>query len=221
MTKFLLLASCFFYICLNCNQGHCQWFGGFANMGYHASTVAEGQGNAISAVTRAKGQYQLDLSKARINNEQANAMAMENRKQLAKDYFETQAINKQARFGDYAERKQKHTQEAYLRYGSEGRPTRLNSSQLDPVTGEISWPVYLQADYFKKYTTKIDDAFVSRAETRTKFDFNTYQQVEKNVKGMKKELSSRMKEIGTNGYATSLQFVKKLNKEIKFATQAG
>ena len=76
-----------------------QWFGGFGNMGYHASTVAEGEGNAISAVTRSKGQYQLDTSQARINNAQANAMVMQNRKQLAKDYFETQNINKQNRFG--------------------------------------------------------------------------------------------------------------------------
>ena len=138
-----------------------QWFGGFGNMGYHASTVAEGEGNAISAVTRSRGQYQLDVSQARINNAQANAMDMQNRKQLATDYFETQNINKQNRFGDYAEKKKQHEKDALFQYGSEGRPTRLTSSELDPVTGQITWPIALEAPAFVQFTKPIDEAFVN------------------------------------------------------------
>ena len=67
-------------------DAHGQWFGGFAQNGYHASTVAEGEGNAISAVTCSKGQFLIDKSQPRINNAQADAMVMQNRKQLASDY---------------------------------------------------------------------------------------------------------------------------------------
>ncbi len=194
-----------------------QWFGGFGNMGYHASTVAEGEGNAISAVTRSKGQYQLDASQARINNAQANAMVMQNRKQLAKDYFETQNINKQNRFGDYADKKKQHDKDALFQYGSEGRPTRLTSSELDPVTGQITWPIGLEAPAFSQFTTPIDKAFVDRAQTKSRFSYQTYQEVNKNCDGMEKELRVQMKEMGTNDYATARGFVKRLKREVRYA----
>ena len=164
MDRLWLLAVLVVFCPMTAREASAQWFGGFANQGYHASTVAEGEGNAISAVTRSKGQYAIDQSKARINNAQADAMVMQNRKQMASDYFETRSVNQQNRFGDYAERKKKHTQEALFRYGEEGRPTRLTSSELDPVTGQITWPIVLENPVFSDYTKPIDEAFVSRAE---------------------------------------------------------
>lgn len=194
-----------------------QWFGGFGNMGYHASTVAEGEGNAISAVTRSKGQYLIDKSKANINNAQADAMVMQNRKQLAYDYFETRSVNKKDRFGDYKDRKKHHTQQALFKYGEEGRPTRLTSSELDPVTGQITWPIVLEAPYFTDYTKPIDDAFVERAETKSRFDYKTYQTVTKDCKKIETELRTQMKDIGTNGYATGREFMKRLKREVQKA----
>ncbi len=194
-----------------------QWFGGFGNMGYHASTVAEGEGNAISAVTRSRGQYQLDVSQARINNAQADAMVMQNRKQLATDYFETQNINKQNRFGDYAEKKKQHEKDALFQYGSEGRPTRLTSSELDPVTGQITWPIALEAPAFAQFTKPIDEAFVKRAETKSRLSYQTYQQVNRDCDGIEKELRVQMNEMGTNDYATARGFVRRLKREVRYA----
>ena len=198
-------------------EASAQWFGGFGNMGYHASTVVEGEGNAISAVTRSRGQYQLDASQARINNAQADAMVMQNRKQLATDYFETQNTNKQNRFGDYAEKKKQHEKDALFRYGSEGRPTRLTSSELDPVTGQITWPIALEAPAFTQFIKPIDEAFVKRAETKSRFSFQTYQQVNRDCDGIEKELRVQMNEMGTNDYATARGFVRRLKREVRYA----
>ena len=168
-------------------------------------------------MTRSKGQYQLDTSKARINNAQANAMDMQNRKQLSKDYLETQNVNKQDRFGDYADRKKQHEKDALFQYGSEGRPTRLTSSELDPVTGQVTWPIVLEAPAFSQYTKPIDEAFVTRAETKSRFNYKTYKQVNKDCDGIDDELRSQMKEIGTNDYATAKGFVKRLKREVRNA----
>ena len=111
MDRLWLLAVLVVFCPMTAREASAQWFGGMANMGYHASTVAEGEGNAISAVTRSKGQFLIDRSQARINNAQADAMVMQNRVQMTKDYFETRSINQQNRFGDYAERKKKHEEE--------------------------------------------------------------------------------------------------------------
>ena len=217
MDRLWLLAVLVVFGPMAANEASAQWFGGMANMGYHASTVAEGEGNAISAVTRSKGQYAIDKSKARIDNAQADAMVMQNRKQMASDYFETRSVNQQNRFGDYAEQKKKSTQEALFRYGEEGRPTRLTSSELDPVTGQITWPIVLENPVFSDYTKPIDEAFVSRAEKNSRFNFETYQQVNKDCKGIETELRTQMKDIGTQGYATGLEFMKRLKREVRAA----
>ena len=217
MDRLWLLAVLVVFCPMTAREASAQWFGGMANMGYHASTVAEGEGNAISAVTRSKGQFLIDQSQARINNAQADAMVMQNRKQMASDYFETRAVNQQNRFGDYAERKKKHTQEALFRYGEEGRPTRLTSSELDPVTGQITWPIVLENPVFSQYTKPIDNAFVTRAEKNSRFSFDTYQQVNKDCKGIETELRTQMKDIGTQGYATGIEFMKRLKREVRAA----
>ncbi len=104
-------------------------------------------------------------------------MDMQNRKQLATDYFETQNINKQNRFGDYAEKKKQHEKDALFQYGSEGRPTRLTSSELDPVTGQITWPIALEAPAFAQFTKPIDEAFVKRAETKSRLSYQSSSEV--------------------------------------------
>jgi hypothetical protein len=191
-------------------------FGG-SNMGYHASTVAEGEGNAMSSVTRSRGQYQLDRSQARINNAQADAQVMQNRKQLAADYFETRSINKKARFGDYDERKKINTQNNLFRYGQEGRPTRLTSSELDPVTGQITWPISLEAPSFFQYTQPIDEAFVKRAETRARFSYKIYQSVKKDCSGLEDQLQSQVRSMDPQDWTQAKGFVKRLKREVRDA----
>ena len=44
---FTCVAMAYFFVP---TDGAAQWFGGMANQGYHASTVAEGEGNAISGI---------------------------------------------------------------------------------------------------------------------------------------------------------------------------
>lgn len=190
---------------------------GASNIGYHASTVAAGEGNAMSSVTRARGQYQLDQSQAAINKAQARSMEIKNRVDLAKSFFEARSINKKARFGDYDERKKTNTQRTLMRYGQEGRPTRLTSSELDPVTGQITWPIALEAPSFGTYTKPIDEAFVKRAETRARFPYDTYQNVTKNCKGLSDELKGQVKTMNQQEWTQAKSFVNRLRREIRDA----
>ncbi|HJN65549.1 MAG TPA: hypothetical protein QF761_05055 [Pirellulales bacterium] len=184
-----------------------------SDMGYHASTVAEGEGNAMSSVTRSKGQYQLDQSQARINRAQARTLEIQNRVDLAKSYFEARSINKQARFGDYAEKRKKNL----ARYGQEDLPTRLTSTELDPVTGQITWPIALEAPTFTPYTKPIDEAFVKRAETKARFSYDTYQNVTKDCKDINTELRSQVNTINAEDWTQAKSFVDRLRREIKAA----
>ena len=184
-----------------------------SNIGYHASTVAEGEGNAMSSVTRSRGQYQLDQSQARINRAQARTLEIQNRVDLAKSYFEARSINKQARFGDYSEKRKANL----ARYGQEGLPTRLTSSELDPVTGQITWPIALEAPAFAPYTKPIDEAFVKRAETKARFSYDTYQQVTKECKALDTELGSQVNTIGAQDWTQAKSFVDRLRREVRDA----
>ncbi len=184
-----------------------------SNLGYHASTVAEGEGNAMSSVTRSRGQYQLDQSQARINRAQARTLEIQNRVDLAKSYFEARSINKKARFGDYSEKRKANL----ARYGQEGLPTRLTSSELDPVTGQITWPIALEAPTFAPYTKPIDEAFVERAKTKARFSYDTYQQVTKECKNLDTKLRSQSNTINAQDWTQAKSFVDRLRREIRDA----
>ncbi|MEK6246944.1 MAG: hypothetical protein N2C12_02115 [Planctomycetales bacterium] len=195
-----------------------QWYGGSANVGYHASTVAEGRGNAISSVTRAKGQYQIDKSQSRINDAQAESMEMQNRVTATNDYFERREINRKNRFGDYAQKKEKNTQERMFKYGKEGRPTRLTSKELDPITGQITWPIALEAPNFKDYRNTIDGEFVKRAESHSRFSYDGYQAVTKSIDGMQTKLRSEVSKIQPMNWTSANDFVKRLTAEARYAS---
>ena len=93
----------------------------------------------------------------------------------------------------------------------------MTSSELDPVTGQIRWPIALEAPAFTGYTKPIDEAFVTRAETKSRFSYNTYQQVTKDCEGIEDELKTQMKEMGTQDYAQAKGFVKRLKREVRDA----
>ena len=85
------------------------------------------------------------------------------------------------------------------------------------MTGQITWPIGLEAPAFAQFTTPIGKAFVDRAQTKSRFSYQTYQEVNKNCDGMEKELRVQLKEMGTNDYATARGFVKRLKREVRYA----
>ena len=108
-----------------------------SNNYHHASTVEEGAARGMADVIRSTGAANLMNSEAAKNIEDARKKYIENRLQATQTYFEMKQINKQARWGN----QKRPTQADLIRYSQSRLPDRLNHSQLDPLSGVLSWPM--------------------------------------------------------------------------------
>lgn len=50
-------------------------------------------------------------------------------------------------------------------FGTQGRPRRLTSSDVDPVNGKIRWPQVFLHEKYKKLRSRLEELFVQRAAT--------------------------------------------------------
>ncbi len=111
------------------------WGGGAYGAG---TTVAGSYMQGLSSVINAAGQANLANSAAANNWENAYSLDLNNRLQATNTYFEQRRINREA---TAEERGPRVTEAELVRMAKEAAPARLTASQLDPVTGEIAWPV--------------------------------------------------------------------------------
>lgn len=185
-----------------------------------ATTVGESRARGVSDIIRSRGSAEVDRSQARINDAQSRSMEMDNRMQYTNDYFERRNINKTARFGTEAQRaaqREQNNQNRLFRYGQEGRPTRLTSRELDPITGEITWPIALEAPDFKEHREDIDMAFVKRAESHSRFTYDQYQLVQNVCKDLEEALRAAVKTLNPQDWVQARDFVKRVSAEARYA----
>ena len=193
-------------------------YGGYVDN--KAATVGESYARGVSDVIRSRGAYEVDHSQARINDAQARSAEMDNRMQYTNDYFERRNINKTARFGNEAQRaaqREKNNQNRLFRYGQEGQPTRLTSRELDPITGEITWPIALEAPDFKEHRDEIDRTFVKRAESHSRFTYGQYQLVQNVCKQIDGALRAAVKTLDPQDWVQARNFVKRVSVEARHA----
>ena len=114
-----------------------------------------------SAIT-AKGNYNLSTSAAAINMTQAQKNEIQNQQLAAKTYFDMRASNHAA---VAAERGPTPTMEQMVRWARDAAPKPLTTSQLDPVTGKIFWPAWLQEDSYAPQRADLQELLAKRPST--------------------------------------------------------
>src|SRR4051812_24251793 len=102
-----------------------------------SSTVEEGAQRGYADVVRSYGMANLLNSQAANQFEQARRAYIENRLKATQSYFEMRRYNEEAR---RAMRSTPLSMEQYVRLAREQAPEPLTATQLDPLTGTISWP---------------------------------------------------------------------------------
>jgi hypothetical protein len=134
--------------------------------GYHSSTVEEGVQRGFADVVRSAGAANLMNSMATKNLEDARQKYIENRLQSTETFFEMRRVNREARD---ANRPRPLSMEQYVRLARMQAPDRLSVSQLDPLTGQITWPSVLMIDAFKEDREMIERLFHERASGANTF----------------------------------------------------
>ena len=116
--------------------------------------AAEGAARGAADLVRAAGDANLRNSLAARNIEEARSRNLDNHLKYTETYFEMRRINQEQR----AAEREKHRPdpEQLFRIRQQRKPTRLASDQLNPVTGDIQWPLLLREDAFAEQREQLE-----------------------------------------------------------------
>ncbi|WP_146115697.1 MULTISPECIES: hypothetical protein [Pirellulaceae] len=192
---------------------YAQYWGGPWGGGYHASTAAEGYQRGLADVVRSQGQYNLDTSRANVNQQEANAAYIENRNRAQEVWFDMRRRNDAFRAEQAGPRV---TSEQIFRINAQRAPKRLNDDQIDPVTGELHWPLLLTSMIYTPYREVIDAGFENRHQKGSFSDFDAHQTVVKAVDSMYDELKKRIRDYEPQQYIDANRFMEALSHDVRF-----
>jgi hypothetical protein len=116
-----------------------------------------------------------------------------------------------------AEAGPKPTMEDLVRYAQAGKPKRLSPSELDAVSGEVSWPTVLQSAPYDQYRSEMETLLGHRAASGA-LSFGDQQKLDQAKKEMLAELKSQIRDIPPQEYTTAKRFVESLAYEAKLPT---
>jgi hypothetical protein len=175
---------------------------------YHSSTYAEGAQRGFADVVRAAGENNLNNSEAAINYEQARSMNMQNHLQYTNTYFEMRQVNRQARA---AESGQRLTSEQLFRIAQQQAPQRLSNSSLDPLTGDISWPIALQDKEFDEYRQALSQAFAERAQGGGAVNITELNDIRRTADAALATLKANIRNYQSSDYLEARRFLENLS----------
>jgi hypothetical protein len=188
------------------------WGGGFGDWGA-GSTVAGSYLSGMGQAIRAEGQYNLMSSEAAINLEEAQKRDIENRALWTNTYFEMRRINKANRF---AKKSPPRTQDDWARMAAEAAPKRLNSTELDPITGVIHWPAALEGPKFSKDRDALDQLFHDRAQSDGAIGMADYKKIRATVNSALDTLKKNIRDLDVRYYTQAKRFLTGLAREADF-----
>lgn len=181
--------------------------------GNYASTAQQAADYGMASMMRAQGYQNLQNSEAAKNYEQAKTLEIDNRKKWTETYFEMRKINRQAR-AEEAPPKVSH--ETAIRLSQKMAAPRLGSTQLDPVTGHIEYPLVLQDSIFEPYRSELDNLFAQRSTSGSGLQFEEFQAIQQTVSKFIEVLKEHIDDYPAGEYGKARVFLNSLANEANF-----
>ncbi|MFM8380174.1 MAG: hypothetical protein ACKOB1_12715 [Planctomycetia bacterium] len=192
-----------------------QWGGGWGGgwgMGNWASTAQQGAADGIAAVVRSEGYANLKNSEAAKNWQEARSMDIDNKMKWTETYFEMRKTNREARA---AEEGPPVTQEQAIRMAKMAAPPRLGSTQLDPVTGHIEYPLVLRDDIFAPNRQEVDALFAKRAASGGSVQYEEVREMQDAVSKFIDVLRQNVGNYAAGDYGRARTFLDSLAREAR------
>lgn len=189
------------------------WGGGYGGWGMSwASTAQQGADMGLAAVVRSQGYANLQNSEAAKNWEDAKSMEMQNRLRWTETYFEMRKVNHEKRAEEAGP---PITQEQAIALAKMAAPVRLQSTQLDPVTGHIEYPLILTQDIYKEYRDRLDTLFANRAASGGSIRFEDFQAIQSTVSQFIATLQKHVGDYAAGDYGRARNFLDSLANEAR------
>lgn len=193
---------------------YAQYYGGPYGYGYgYSSTAAEGAAHGLADVVRSAGSYNLDTSRAAVNVEEARKAYIQNRELAQETWFDMRRRNDAYRA---EKRGPAPTSEQIFRINAQRAPSRLNDDQIDPVTGELHWPLLLTSAIYDPYRKVIDKGFETRSQQGSIKSFDKQQDLVKAVDGMYDALKKRIRDYEPQQFVEANRFMEALSYDVRF-----
>jgi hypothetical protein len=177
-----------------------------------SSTAQEGADMGLAAVVRSQGYANLKNSEAAKNWEEAKTLEMQNRLRWTETYFEMRRVNRESRAAEAGPRV---TQEQAIALARMRAPPRLPSTQLDPVTGHIEYPLILTQDIYKQYRDRLDALFAQRAASGGSLRFEDFQAIQTTVSKFIETLQQHVSEYAAGDFGQARTFLDSLANEAR------
>jgi hypothetical protein len=192
--------SAFLLIVLPGAAAFAQGFGD--SMMPYSSTLEEGVQRGYADVVRSYGMANLLNSQAANQIEQARKANIENRLRATQTYFEMRRYNTEAR---RAERGSPLSTEQYVRLARLQAPEPLTATQLDSLTGTISWPAPLRAPAYEEFRRRIERLFQDRAT-----GYVVYGEIQQVIEAFAAQLQEDLMKFPANDYVAAKKFLDSL-----------
>jgi hypothetical protein len=187
-----------------------QWGGFGYRRGGYASTAGQAAAYGMSEMMRAQGYENLKNSEAAKNWEEVKTLEIQNKMRWTETYFEMRKTNREARA---AEAGPAITHDQAIRMAKMGAPPRLVSTQLDPITGHIEYPMVLQDDIFTPYREELDKLFAKRASSGGSISFDEFQEIQSTVVNFTEALKEHVNKYPAGEYGRARTFLDSLRHE--------
>ena len=183
---------------------------GGGNVSFPGGTALGDRLRGEADLTRATGEAALNTSKAGINVQTASSMELDNRLKYCETFHEMRRVNRANRAIEWGPRP---TMEQIVKMARMNLPKRLSSIELDPVTGEISWPVVLMDLIYEPHTQEIQNRFVERAMGADIIGYQQVSAIESNFAKLKEFLRDNIDKYAAGRYGQARSFLDSLARE--------
>ena len=138
------------------------------------------------------------------------AMALDNHLRGIETFFEGQRINKAARALEDGPRP---TSEQIKKFSQMGLPPRLTDDQLDPNTGEITWPYVLTDSIYLEEEQVLQKHFHDRVEEGGSIGFEKGEEVNGSVTRITDLMKENRSKYESGKYGSARNFMESLHYE--------
>jgi hypothetical protein len=120
--------------------------------------------SGLSQVISSEGNYNLNTSQGLVYYEDARAKYIDNVNKWTQAYFQMREANQA--FQIQNAQRNRRSPEAIAQAAASELPRKLNSRELDPLSGRIAWPDVLMDDQFAGLRSDLETLFDAQARTR-------------------------------------------------------
>ena len=156
------------------------------------------------------GHFNRLTAEARLIHTYADRNDIDNYSHGVQTYFEMRDYNRQARA---MERGPRATQADLVRFAAQGKPAPLSPGELSN-TGEIAWPLLLQADEFTPFRAAVEKAFIDRAN-KVRVTLGDHKKVRQTTDVMLEVLKLHVDAVPPMEYTSAVRFIESLAFEAR------